>query len=84
MTFADFAAALKVVQPSAKREGFATVPDVTWADVGALAEVREELEVSIMAPVKFPEEFEALGLGSPSGVRFQLFTCWFSLFFSPP
>ena len=32
---ADWAGALKVVQPSAKREGFVTVPDVTWADVGA-------------------------------------------------
>jgi ribosome biogenesis ATPase len=68
VTSSDFISALRVVQPSAKREGFATVPDVTWDDVGALAEIREELEVSIMAPVKFPEEFEALGLGNPSGV----------------
>ena len=38
---ADFMQAAKSVQPSAKREGFAVVPDVTWKDVGALAEVRE-------------------------------------------
>jgi ribosome biogenesis ATPase len=31
------------VQPSAKREGFATVPDVKWEDVGSLGDVREEL-----------------------------------------
>ena len=36
------------VQPSAKREGFATVPDVTWDDIGALDDVREELKMSIL------------------------------------
>ena len=39
ITMSDFAAAIKNIQPSAKREGFAVVPDVTWRDVGALAEV---------------------------------------------
>ena len=43
-----FQAALCVVQPSAKREGFVTVPDVTWADVGALVDVREELSMAIL------------------------------------
>jgi len=28
------------VQPSVRREGFATTPDVTWNDVGALSDVR--------------------------------------------
>ena len=36
------------MQPSAKREGFATVPDTTWADVGALQHVREELSMAIL------------------------------------
>ena len=40
--------ALKIVQPSAKREGFATVPDITWDDVGALESIREELSISIL------------------------------------
>ena len=31
---------MKVVQPSAKREGFATVPGVSWSDVGALQNIR--------------------------------------------
>lgn len=35
----DFVIATKSVQPTAKREGFAVVPNVTWDDVGALAEV---------------------------------------------
>ena len=37
-----------MVQPSAKREGFATVPDITWDDVGALERVREELTMAIL------------------------------------
>ncbi|WAQ97098.1 NVL-like protein [Mya arenaria] len=49
ITMADFQEALKCVQPSAKREGFATVPDVTWDDIGALKDVREELQLAILA-----------------------------------
>eukprot|EP00124_Ichthyophonus_hoferi_P003081 Ihof_evm4s246 gene=Ihof_evmTU4s246 len=68
ITMADFDEALTKVQPSAKREGFATIPDVTWADVGALGEVRSELKMAILEPIRCPEKFAALGLGSPSGV----------------
>ncbi|XP_053189271.1 nuclear valosin-containing protein-like isoform X1 [Scomber japonicus] len=64
----DFQASLSSVQPSAKREGFATVPDVTWEDVGALQDIREELTMAILAPVRSPEQFKALGLSAPSGV----------------
>ncbi|XP_023281675.1 nuclear valosin-containing protein-like isoform X2 [Seriola lalandi dorsalis] len=64
----DFQASLASVQPSAKREGFATVPDVTWENVGALQDIREELTMAILAPVRSPEQFRALGLSAPSGV----------------
>ncbi|CAM9142566.1 unnamed protein product [Discosporangium mesarthrocarpum] len=64
----DFLAAVKKVQPSAKREGFATVPGVSWKDIGALAVVREELSLSILEPIAFPERFERLGLTIPAGV----------------
>ncbi|XP_028279425.1 nuclear valosin-containing protein-like [Parambassis ranga] len=64
----DFQSSLATVQPSAKREGFATVPDVTWEDVGALQDIREELTMAILAPVRSPEQFSALGLIAPSGV----------------
>lgn len=45
---ADFKNALPSVQPSAKREGFATVPDVTWEDIGALESIRAELTMAIL------------------------------------
>ncbi|XP_055758253.1 nuclear valosin-containing protein-like isoform X1 [Salvelinus fontinalis] len=64
----DFQGSLASVQPSAKREGFATVPDVTWDDVGALHDIREELTMAILAPVRSPEQFKALGLSAPAGV----------------
>jgi ribosome biogenesis ATPase len=64
----DFLTALPSVQPAATREGFATVPNVTWADVGALGEVRGELELAIVQPLKNPELFEMLGLRAPAGV----------------
>ncbi|ESO87775.1 hypothetical protein LOTGIDRAFT_166366 [Lottia gigantea] len=65
--FSDVSA-LKHVQPSAKREGFATIPDVTWDDIGALKQVRDELQLAILAPVKHSAEFKALGLTSPPGI----------------
>lgn len=68
ITRQDFLDALKQVQPSAKREGFITVPDVTWDDIGSLQDIRKELKLSILAPVKYPHLMEALGLKSPSGV----------------
>ncbi|XP_027468997.1 nuclear valosin-containing protein-like isoform X3 [Zalophus californianus] len=64
----DFTAALASVQPSAKREGFVTVPNVTWADIGALEDIREELTMAILAPVRNPDQFRALGLVTPAGV----------------
>ncbi|XP_021927224.1 nuclear valosin-containing protein-like isoform X1 [Zootermopsis nevadensis] len=64
----DFKQALKCVQPSAKREGFATVPDVTWDDVGSLRDIREELQMTILAPVRHPEQFAELGISAASGV----------------
>jgi ribosome biogenesis ATPase len=47
VTEADFLAATKLVQPTAKREGFAMAPDVSWDDIGALAGVRDELSLSV-------------------------------------
>ena len=74
VTMEDFQSAAKTVQPTAKREGFAVVPNVSWADVGALSEVREELLHNVLEPIAHPERFRSLGLEVPAGV----------LFFGPP
>ncbi|KAJ1542143.1 hypothetical protein HK405_010185 [Cladochytrium tenue] len=64
----DFLAALGKVQPSSKREGFLTRADVTWADVGALAGVREELRMAVVEPIRHPDVFRAVGIVRPCGV----------------
>eukprot|EP00899_Mesostigma_viride_P022737 jgi/Mesvir1/3648/Mv14943-RA.1 len=74
VTMADFEEAVHKVQPSAKREGFSTIPDVTWEDVGSLWDVREELSFSIAQPIASPERFHAMGLSLATGV----------LLFGPP
>ncbi|KAH9847832.1 AAA-domain-containing protein [Lenzites betulinus] len=68
ITYADFILALQQVQPSSKREGFATVPDVTWADIGALHATREELHMAIVQPIRRPELFSAVGIVAACGV----------------
>jgi ribosome biogenesis ATPase len=68
VTMDDFLAAIPMVQPSSQREGFATVPDVSWDDIGALQSIREELTISVLEPIRAPEKFKALGLQLPAGV----------------
>lgn len=74
ITMDDFRQALSMVQPSAKREGFATAPNVTWADIGALEDVRKQLFRSISAPIRHPERFRSYGVPMAAGV----------LMFGPP
>ncbi|KAI8581994.1 hypothetical protein K450DRAFT_230292 [Umbelopsis ramanniana AG] len=64
----DFNLALLKVQPSSKREGFATVPDVNWDDIGALGFVRDELRMAVVEPINHPEFFERVGITAPAGV----------------
>ncbi|KAF9585920.1 hypothetical protein BGW38_000036 [Lunasporangiospora selenospora] len=68
ITSDDFLVALTKVQPSAKREGFATVPDVTWDKIGALSYVREELQMAVVEPIKYPSLFASVGIQTPAGV----------------
>ncbi|KAK6459884.1 AAA ATPase [Scheffersomyces coipomensis] len=66
--YSDFLNALPTVQPTAKREGFATVPDVTWQTVGALHKIRMELHMCIVQPIKKPELYLKVGITAPAGV----------------
>jgi SpoVK/Ycf46/Vps4 family AAA+-type ATPase len=68
ITMADFNVALKRVQPSARREGFAVKPNVSWSDVGALEDIRSELEMALVRPILQPEMFERLGIATPAGI----------------
>eukprot|EP00929_Paragymnodinium_shiwhaense_P000830 TRINITY_DN101038_c0_g1_i1.p1 TRINITY_DN101038_c0_g1~~TRINITY_DN101038_c0_g1_i1.p1 ORF type:complete len:824 (-),score=213.12 TRINITY_DN101038_c0_g1_i1:120-2591(-) len=74
VVMADFNLALTKVQPSMRREGFTTIPDVAWEDVGALADVRGEMDAAVCEPIRKAELFRQLGLTVPCGV----------LLFGPP
>ncbi|PGH19143.1 hypothetical protein AJ80_04221 [Polytolypa hystricis UAMH7299] len=64
----DFFTALPKIQPSSKREGFATIPDTTWADIGALGGIRDELATAIVEPIRNPEIYARVGITAPTGV----------------
>ncbi|KAL8397424.1 hypothetical protein RB594_004231 [Gaeumannomyces avenae] len=68
VTFDNLKRAVAKVQPAAKREGFSTVPNTTWAEVGALQAVRRKLEFAIVRPIEQPERFAALGIKPAAGI----------------
>ncbi|GAA5831315.1 hypothetical protein JCM11251_007832 [Rhodosporidiobolus azoricus] len=67
LTNTDFARALTIVQPSSQREGFTTVPNVTWDDLGALTDVRKKMNENIIWAIQSPGLFERLGVKASCG-----------------
>ncbi|MFC7141973.1 CDC48 family AAA ATPase [Halosimplex aquaticum] len=64
----DFKQALKGIEPSALREVFVEVPDVTWDQVGGLEDTKERLRETIQWPLDYPEVFEAMDMEAAKGV----------------
>ena len=64
----DFKDALKGIEPSALREVFVEIPDVSWADVGGLEGTKERLREAIQWPLSYPEVFEEMDLQAAKGV----------------
>jgi len=64
----DFKEALKVVRPSALREVLVEIPNVKWADIGGLENVKQELKEAVEWPLKHPESFKRLGVRPPKGI----------------
>ena len=65
---ADFKLAIKEIEPSALREIYLEVPEVSWDEVGGLSEVKERLKESIEWPLTKPEMFEHFGITPPRGI----------------
>ncbi|WP_101298196.1 CDC48 family AAA ATPase [Halegenticoccus soli] len=68
VTEGDFREALKGVEPSALREVFVEVPNVTWDDVGGLESTKERLRETIQWPLDYPEVFQAMDMDAAKGV----------------
>lgn len=63
----DFQEALREVEPSAVREVFVEVPNVTWNDVGGLDDVKQRLREAVQWPLSYPDLFESVHLTPPKG-----------------
>jgi transitional endoplasmic reticulum ATPase len=68
VTESDFKNALRGVDPSALREVFAEVPDVSWEQVGGLEDTKERLRETIQWPLEYPQVFETLDMQAAKGV----------------
>ena len=64
----DFQAALAEVEPSALREVFTEIPDVGWADVGGLEEVKRHLIEAVEWPLRHGVLFKHAGMRPPKGI----------------
>ena len=69
-----FNAALKMVNPSVLRSTVVEVPNVKWADIGGLEDVKKQLIEMVQWPFEHPEIFLKYGQKPSRGV----------LFFGPP
>ena len=64
----DFQEAVKEIEPSALREIYIEVPEVSWEQVGGLEDVKDRLKESIEWPLTIPEKFEHFGINPPRGI----------------
>ena len=65
-----FRHALGNTNPSALRENVVEVPNVSWADIGGLEEVKKELYETVQYPVEHADKFEKFGMQPSKGVLF--------------
>nr|WP_314718156.1 CDC48 family AAA ATPase [uncultured Fretibacterium sp.] len=63
-----FMAALMEIDPSAIREVFVEIPDVSWEDIGGLEDVKEELIQAVSWPLRHAEVFERYSVQPTRGI----------------
>ncbi|KAJ3685217.1 hypothetical protein LUZ61_014381 [Rhynchospora tenuis] len=74
-TIAEFEDAVRIVQPSLRREGFhqyllaiwALSPTVTWDDVDGVNLIRKVFEFGVVQRTKHPEYYQEMGIGTKAG-----------------
>ncbi|MHA2096338.1 MAG: CDC48 family AAA ATPase, partial [Candidatus Hodarchaeales archaeon] len=64
----DFDDALLDIHPSALREVFVEIPNVSWSDVGGLTREKNEIKNSIELPLKHAKFFSHMGANQPKGI----------------
>ncbi len=64
----DFLKAMEEVRPSALREVFAEIPNVSWEDIGGLEEVKRQLKEAIEWPLKHKNLYKQMNMKPPKGI----------------
>ena len=64
----DFRLAIREIEPSALREIYVEIPDVSWESVGGLTEIKDRLKESVEWPLTKPELFDHFGIKPPRGI----------------
>ena len=68
VTMDDFLSVIKEIEPSALREVFVEVPDVSWEDIGGLKDVKQELQEAVEWPLKYHGLFIHSDATPPKGI----------------
>ncbi|HRV99509.1 MAG TPA: AAA family ATPase, partial [Aminobacteriaceae bacterium] len=63
-----FLDAFREVDPSAIREVFVEIPDVSWRDIGGLEDIKEELHDAVQWPLEHADIFEKFAISPPKGI----------------
>jgi transitional endoplasmic reticulum ATPase len=68
VTDPDFTTAMQGIDPSALREVFVEVPDVTWDEVGGLDDAKARLRETVQWPLEHADAYERVDLDAATGV----------------
>lgn len=68
VTMDDFYNSLSEIEPSAIREIFVDIPNVSFDDIGGLEDIKEVIIKTIVWPVKYKELYKIFGCKAPKGI----------------
>lgn len=68
VTMKDFMDVIKEMEPSAMREVFVEIPDISWNDIGGLAFIKQEMQEAVEWPLKYQGIFTYADAMPPKGI----------------
>jgi transitional endoplasmic reticulum ATPase len=68
VTMDDFMDVIKEMEPSAMREVFVEVPDISWDDIGGLESIKQEMQEAVEWPLKYQGIFTFADAMPPKGI----------------
>ena len=68
VTMNDFMDVIKEMEPSAMREVFVEIPDISWDDIGGLEPIKQEMQEAVEWPLKYQGIFTFADAVPPKGI----------------